>query len=123
MTQRITNLVNKNMTTVKIAEADLGKIADGCGVEEDFDDTGVLHGIEIAIKVVLVPASAQWPAKNDIKDYKGADEVDIDADDENDSPFAGFGEDTGGETEDALEEADSAPVEAANDPDFETTAE
>ena len=85
------NLVNKNDTAVRIAESDLEKIATACGVEEDFTDSEVLHGIEIAIKVTIKPATSQFPEGNEIKDYKAIEDVEFDdLDAEPDSPFAGF---------------------------------
>ena len=88
------NLVNKNDTAVRIAESDLEKIANACGVDEDFTDTEVLHGIEIAIKVTIKEATSQFPEGNEIKDYKAVVDVDFDDLDAGpDSPFEGFGDD------------------------------
>ena len=85
------NLVNKNDTAVRIAESDLAKIAAACGVDDDFTDTEVLHGIEIAIKVTIKAATSQFPEGNEIKDYKNVEDVDFeDLEAGPDSPFEGF---------------------------------
>ncbi len=87
------NLINKNDTAVRIAESDLAKICEACGVEDDVTDTEVLHGIEIAIKVAIKPATAQFPEGNEIKDYKTFEDVDFDdLEDAEGSPFEGFGD-------------------------------
>lgn len=91
------NLINKNDTAVRIAEAHLEKICAAVGYEDDLEDTEVLHGIEIGIKVTIKPATAQFPEGNEIKDFKDASLVDVEDDDESDSPFDGFGDDSEGE--------------------------
>lgn len=70
------NIVNKSDVAVKIARADLKKICDACGVNE-LEDTEDLHGIPMLIKVSVKPETSQWPAKNEIKDYRAeGDSVD-----------------------------------------------
>jgi len=87
------NLVNKSDTAVRIAESDLAKICTACSMEDDVTDTEVLHGIEIAIKVTIKPASSQYPEGNEIKDYKNVQDVDFDDLEVGpDSPFEGFGD-------------------------------
>ena len=65
------NIINANATTVRIAEQQLKKICAAIGIEE-LEDTAELHGHDIQIKVKTQPASSNYPAKNDIKDYKEA---------------------------------------------------
>lgn len=88
------NLINKNDTAVRIAEAHLSKICAAIGYEDDLDDSDDLHGIDLGIKVVIKAATAQFPEGNEIKDFKSADEVEVEEVEEgSDSPFDGFGED------------------------------
>lgn len=68
------NLVNKSDTAVKIAQADLKKICMAVGHEGELEDSLDLHNIPIMIKVTIKPETAQWPAKNEIKDYKSISE-------------------------------------------------
>ena len=63
------NLVNANATTVRIAEQMLKKISDAVG-EDDYEDTSVLHGQDLQIKVKTQPATSNYPAKSDVKDVK-----------------------------------------------------
>jgi hypothetical protein len=67
------NLVNKSDVAVKIARSDLKKICAAVGHEGDLEDTVDLHNIPMMIFVTLKPATAQWPAKNEIKNYKDID--------------------------------------------------
>lgn len=67
------NIVNKNETAVKIAQSDLKKICEGVAHEGELEDTEDLHNIPLAIKVSVKPETAQWPAKNEIKDFKSLD--------------------------------------------------
>tara|TARA_R110000744_G_C19371578_1_gene562719 strand:- start:20602 stop:21015 length:414 start_codon:yes stop_codon:yes gene_type:complete len=70
------NIVNKNETAVAIAQGDLKAICESVGHEGDLEDTEDLHDIPLAIKVSFKEETAQWPAKNEIKGYKCADELD-----------------------------------------------
>jgi hypothetical protein len=67
------NIVNKSDTAVKIAQSDLKKICEACGVTE-LEDTEDLHNIPMQIKLSVKAETAQWPAKNEIKNYKGEGE-------------------------------------------------
>lgn len=64
------NIVNKSDTAVKIGRSDLKKICIACEIEGDLEDTEDLHNIPMNIKVSVKPETPQWPAKNEIKDYK-----------------------------------------------------
>lgn len=87
------NIVNKNETAVRIAESDLKKICESCSVDE-LEDTQDVHDIELGIKLSEKPATAQFPAGNDIKDFCDASELpeSDDEDDEGENPFSGFGD-------------------------------
>ena len=65
------NIVNANATTVKIAEQHLKKICNAVGLEE-IEDTSELHGQDLQIKVKIQEATSNYPAKNDVKDFKEA---------------------------------------------------
>lgn len=64
------NIVNKNETAVRLAYSDLKKICTACGISGELEDTVDLHNIPMRIKLTLKPETADWPAKNEIKDYK-----------------------------------------------------
>ena len=88
------NLVNKNDTTVRIAESDLKAMCEACGIDK-LEDSVDLHGIPMGVKAVIVEASNNWPAKNELKGFKDATEVDVEEDDDTgdaENPFAGFDE-------------------------------
>lgn len=63
------NIVNKSDMAVKIAKSDLKKICNACGIDE-LEDTDDLHNIPMMVKTIIKPETAQWPAKNEIKDFK-----------------------------------------------------
>lgn len=65
------NIVNANETTVKIAMQHLKKIATALGIEE-FEDTSELHGQDLQIRVKTQAATSNFPAKDDVKDFKAA---------------------------------------------------
>lgn len=65
------NIVNANETTVKIAMQHLKKICEALGMET-FEDTSELHGQDLQIRVKTQAATSNFPAKDDIKDYKAA---------------------------------------------------
>ena len=52
------------------------KICIACGRDEDeeLEDSVDLHNIPIAVKTVIKPETAQWPAKNELKDFKSVDD-------------------------------------------------
>jgi len=66
------NLVNKNPQAVEIAQKELATICRACGVPS-IQDSQQLHGVPCKIKVALIPATAQYPEKNQIKYYDKAD--------------------------------------------------
>lgn len=69
------NIVNKSDVAVKIARSDLKKICTACDITDELEDSADLHNIPMGIKVSIKEATAQWPAKNEIKDYCGVDEI------------------------------------------------
>lgn len=68
------NIVNKNDTAVKIARSDLKKICAACEIDGELEDTEDLHNIPMKIKVSVKPETPQWPAKNEIKDFRSVNE-------------------------------------------------
>lgn len=64
------NLVNKNQDTVKFAYSDLKKICKAVGHQGELEDTVDIHEIPFLIKLVIKPETSEWPAKNEVKDYK-----------------------------------------------------
>lgn len=65
------NLVNKNEIAVKIAESDLKKMCIAAGRDEadELEDSEDLHDILMMVKVSVKAETADWPAKNELKDY------------------------------------------------------
>jgi Protein of unknown function (DUF669) len=64
------NLVNKSDVAVKIARSDLKKICNAVGLPGDLEDSVDLHNIPMKVLVSVKPATAQWPEKNELKDFK-----------------------------------------------------
>lgn len=64
------NIVNKNQDTVKFAYSDLKKICKAVGHQGELEDTTDIHNIPFLIKLVIKPETTEWPAKNEVKDYK-----------------------------------------------------
>ena len=67
------NWVNKSDVAVKIGKGDMKKICKAVELEGDLEDTVDLHGIPMMVYVTYKPASAQWPDKNELKDFKHID--------------------------------------------------
>ena len=67
------NWVNKSDVAVKIGKGDMKKICKAVELEGDLEDTVDLHGIPMMVMVTYKPPSAQWPDKNELKDYKHID--------------------------------------------------
>lgn len=63
------NLYNKNEKTQAIARGQLRKLQECCG-KPVIRNTEELHGCAVLAKVVMIPAQGEYPAKNEIKDYK-----------------------------------------------------
>lgn len=68
------NLVNKSEMAVRLAYSDLKKICKACGITGELEDSSDLHNIPMKIKLNYKPETSEWPAKNEIKDYKGESE-------------------------------------------------
>lgn len=64
------NIVNKSDTAVKIGKADLKKICMAMDFVGELEDTEDLHNHPMYIKVTVKPETANWPAKNEIKNYR-----------------------------------------------------
>lgn len=74
------NIVNKNETAVRIARSDLKKICAAVGHENELEDTVDLHNIDLQVKLSVKEATSEWPAKNEIKDYRFADGSEVEFD-------------------------------------------
>lgn len=80
------NLVNPNNQTVEIAQKELASMCEACGLDE-IEDSTELHGIPMAVRVIIKAASSKYPAKNEIKAYRP--EADMpDTPEQDDDPFA-----------------------------------
>lgn len=64
------NIVNKNEKTVKMAYSDLKKICKAVGHQGELEDTTDIHNIPLKIKLTVKEETNDWPAKNEVKDYK-----------------------------------------------------
>ncbi len=62
------NIVNPNPTAVEISKKELTSICKACGKPE-IQDTAELHNIPLTVKVKIVPASGNYPEKNEITKY------------------------------------------------------
>lgn len=62
------NVANPNPVAVEISMKELRSIADACGVAEVVDSQQ-LHMIPFGFNMKLIPASDQYPEKNEIKKY------------------------------------------------------
>ena len=78
------NLVNPNPIAVEIANKELASICDACDIDE-LEDSTELHGIEIGVRLSIKAGDANWPPKNEAKQYKASSEVVLE--EEGDSPF------------------------------------
>ena len=76
------NLDNPNPVAVEIAQKELASICEACDIDE-LEDTVELHGIPMAIRVVIKDGQSGYPPKNEIKAYKAADDMP----ESEDSPF------------------------------------
>ena len=63
------NLENPSDQAVEIAFKELNSIAKAVGVES-FDDTDELTGKEILVHVKVIPATANFPEKNEVRKYE-----------------------------------------------------
>lgn len=64
------NIVNPNPTAVEMAHKELKSIAVACGKGDGtISDSQELHAIPFMCKVVVKPATDQWPEQNQIKGY------------------------------------------------------
>ena len=66
------NVVNPNPTAVEIANKELATICRACN-KLTITDTQELHGIPFLGKVKIVPAKGDWPAKNEMVNYRALD--------------------------------------------------
>jgi len=68
------NLKNQNEQTVQIARKALTSICKACGIVS-IEDSEELHGIEMLIKVTIKKATPDFPAGNEIKNFKRMEEA------------------------------------------------
>lgn len=80
------NIINPNPIAEEIAKKELATICEACGVDE-IEDTADLHNIQIGIRITIKPATAQWPAGNEIKSYCALDDMPDDATADDFNPF------------------------------------
>lgn len=78
------NLDNPNETAVEIAQKELASMCEACGLDE-IEDSTELHGIPMAVRVVIKAGSGGYPPKNEIRAYKA--EADMPEAEEDESPF------------------------------------
>lgn len=63
------NLKNRNPVAVEIAQKEFATIC-RCCKKPKVQDTAVLHGIPLYVKIVIKPAKDDYPASNTPKGYK-----------------------------------------------------
>ena len=78
------NLDNPNPVAVEIGQKELASMCEACGIDE-LEDSTELHGIPMAVRVVIKAGSGGYPPKNEIKAYKAEGDM---PDQEGDDPFA-----------------------------------
>lgn len=64
------NIKNKNPKAESIARSSLAELCRACGQEGQVQDTDVLHGIPVKIKVKVKSATAKYAESNDISGFK-----------------------------------------------------
>ena len=117
------NIVNRNETTVKIAEGQIKQLCETLGIDQ-MEDTDELHKQEFGVFLVIEKGNANWPDKNKATKFKAASEVVIDEaeeesdDEEDDDPFSGFDNDAKEDTVDVGEINTEAGTEAEPDDDI-----
>ena len=79
------NLVNPNPIAVEIAQKELASVCEAMDIEE-LEDSVDLHETEIGVRLSVKAGDANWPPKNEAKQYKPASEVVVE--EEGDSPFS-----------------------------------
>lgn len=77
------NLDNPNSVAVEIGQKELASMCEACGIDE-LEDSTELHGIPMAVRVVIKAGSGGYPPKNEIKAYKTEGDM---PDQEGDDPF------------------------------------
>lgn len=75
------NLIHPNEKAVEIAQKEMAAICRACG-KITVSDSEELHGIDMMLKVAIRPATAKFPASNEIKNYKQLDGAAIPSKDE-----------------------------------------
>ena len=85
------NVKNKSETAMAISKRQFNEICDAVGIDEEERvdpsfDTVQMHGIPLKVKVKLVEATAQWPAKNEPVAFASMDS-DVGEEDSGDMPF------------------------------------
>ncbi len=81
------NIINASEVAVKIARSDLKKICAACDHEGELEDTTDLHNIPMWVKASIKPETSQWPAKNELKDFRHLDNPPEVADDDDENPL------------------------------------
>ena len=66
------NIINPNPVAVEIAQKELATLCRACG-KAQIQDTAELHGIPFLMKLKVVPARGDYPAKNEPCGYAPVD--------------------------------------------------
>jgi hypothetical protein len=67
------NVNNPNPVAEQIGRKQLSQVAAAGGLTALPKNTDELIGLDVKIKVALRPATEQWPASNDVKDWKATE--------------------------------------------------
>lgn len=63
------NWVNNSDVAVKIGKADMKKICKAVGFDGELEDTTDLHNMPMMVYYTYKEGTAQWPDKNELKDF------------------------------------------------------
>lgn len=64
------NLINRNETAVRIANSEFATICAACDYKDPVSDSVVLHDKPMVVTIVVQPASANQPERNNVKYYR-----------------------------------------------------
>ena len=77
------NRDNPNPVAVEIGQKELASLCEAAGIDE-LEDSTELHGVPMAVRVIIKAGSGGYPPKNEIKAYKTEGDM---PEKEEDSPF------------------------------------
>ena len=86
------NIINKSEQAMAISKRQFDDMCEAIDIDEDERsdpafDTSVMHGRPMKVKLKVVEATSQWPAKNEPTNWVSED-ADVEVEGEEDSPFA-----------------------------------